>query len=186
MRFFLFFIVILAKQQAFSGIEVPRRSHLPENDSFPKPTGVKDMLFYIQRTPNINTIIYALNKERDGSLNKEEPVHIFWIRFAEDGTHKELSLIQQNYAYGLKSTKINDDNYELRFVSYKKYVFYLKRSNEDKTFKAYTLIGDKLCILNRVFVSLEGGTFWFPHVVYVEITGTDPDTGKEVITRFKP
>lgn len=186
MKFFLLFTIVLVNQLAYSGIEMPLGNHLPENDSFPKPTGIKDMLFYIQRTPNINTIIYALNRERDGSLNKAEPVHVFWIRFAEDGTHKELSLIQKNYAYGLKYTKINNDLYELRFVSYKKHVFYLKRSNEDKTFKAYTLIGDKLCILNRVFVSIEGGTFWFPHVVYVEITGTDTDTGKEVITRFKP
>lgn len=186
MRLALLLVFGLVSQHVFSTDSTPPRIELAENDSFPIPHGIKDQLFYIQRTPNINTIMYSLNVDASGKLNEEEPVHVFWIRYADDSSHQELSFIQRNYAYGLKYTPITKDKYEMRFVSYKKYAFYLMRSATDRTFKVYAEIGDKLSILNRVFLKIEGGTFWFPHVVYVELRGTDPDTGKEVFTRFKP
>jgi hypothetical protein len=41
-------------------------------------------------------------------------------------------------------------------------------------------------MLNYVFIKIEGGSFWLPNVIYVELKGTDPVTGKEITERFKP
>ncbi len=164
---------------------VPSRLWL-ETDSFPIPHGIEHQLFYIQRTPNINTIMYTLNLDEKGKMNEEYPVKAFWIRYAEDSTKQELSFIQRNYAYGLKYEKVNNDKYQLHFVSYKKYTFFLIRDPTDNKFKAYTEINGKLNVLSSIFIEIEGGTFWFPHVVYVELRGIDSATGKKITTRFKP
>jgi hypothetical protein len=37
-----------------------------------------------------------------------------------------------------------------------------------------------------VFIKIEGGSFWLPNVIYVELKGIDPATGKEITERFKP
>ena len=41
-------------------------------------------------------------------------------------------------------------------------------------------------MLNRIFVKINGGTLWLPSVTYVEVKGSDPVTGKEIVERFKP
>lgn len=165
----------------------PIPAHLPEEtDSFPIPRGIDHQLFYIQRTPNINTIMYTLNLDEKGKMDEEYPVKAFWIRYGEDSSKQELSFIQRNYAYGLKYERLSEDKYEMRFVSYKKYTFFLIRDPKDNQFKAYTEINGKLNVLNRIFLKIEGGTFWFPHVVYVELRGVDSTTGREIFTRFKP
>lgn len=153
---------------------------------FPVPQGVKNQLFYIQRTPNTNTIIYQLNVDEQGTLNERQPIHPFWIRYQEDSSFQELSYIQRNYAYGLKFNRMDKDKYEVRFVSYKKYVIYLMRDEQDGQFKAYTDMDGKWGILNKIYVHIEGGSFWFPKVVYVEVSGLDPTTKLERKVRFKP
>ena len=181
------FLLLALKGQAFSVLPstVTERREITA-DSFPVPKNIKRMLFYVQRTPNINTIIYELNVDEKGQLNKSNPVHVFWIRYAEEGQQQELSFIQRLYAYGLKTKDLGNNKYELRFVSYKKMPFYLYRSAHDNQFRTYATIAKKEVLLKRIFLQIEGGTFWFPNVVYIEFTGIDPDTGKEIVERFKP
>jgi hypothetical protein len=50
----------------------------------------------------------------------------------------------------------------------------------------YTTINQRQAQLSRIFVKIDGGTFWSPNVVYMELKGTDPVTGKEVMERVKP
>lgn len=153
---------------------------------FPKPVGQRNMLFYIQRTPNINTIIYSLNFDEKNQLDSKEPVHVYWIRYAEEGQQAELSYIQRRYAYGLKSKDLGNNKYELRFVSYKNLPFYLYKSPKDNQFHVYATVNKKEIILHRIYLQIEGGSFWLPEVKWVEVKGTDPVTGREMTERFKP
>ena len=66
--------------------------------NFPIPTGVPNQLFYLQRSQNINTVIYELNL-KNGLVDSLEPVHIFWICYAEKSQREELTGIQKKYAY---------------------------------------------------------------------------------------
>lgn len=154
-------------------------------NTFPVPPVSDKTLFYIQRTPNHNTIIYDLNAEGE-QIDEENPVHAYWIRYGEEGQKEELSYIQRHYAYGLKTKKINDDRYELRFVSYKKLPFYIDKSPRDNRYHIQATINGKAIEVKRVFLQIEGGSFWFPNVVCAEVKGVDPVTGKEVIELFKP
>ena len=152
-------------------------------DKFPVPEANPYQLFYLQRTSNTNTLIYELNN-KNGELDANEPVHVYWLRYDEQGQRAELNFIQRKFAYGIKSTLVSKDKYELHFVAYKKFLMYLMKGANNK-YNVYATINRKQAILNRIFVKINGGSFWTPNVEYVEVKGVDPATGKEVMERMK-
>ena len=155
-------------------------------DTFPVPSGNPHQLFYLQRTNNTNTIVCELNLNAKGQLDEESPVHVFWIRYTEGGMRKELNYIQRVFAYGIKAQPLENGNYKLHFVSYKKQALLLSRSAKDNKYHVYANINRREALLNRIFLKVDGGTFWAPNVVYMELKGWDVNTGKEVVERFKP
>jgi hypothetical protein len=155
-------------------------------DSFPIPKPTAKQLFYLQRTTNSNTIICDLNTDAKGQVLKDNPVHVYWIRYDEGGEKKELSYIQETFAYGIKHDLLPNGVYKLHFVSYKKQVFFLKRSLKDNQYKVYFLLNNKEFVLQKLFVKIEGGTFWVPNVIYMELIGKDEYTGTVISYKFKP
>lgn len=152
-------------------------------DKFPVPAVDSNQLFYLQRTSNANTIIYELNYKNE-VLDAEEPVHVYWMKYNEQGQKAELNFFQRKFAYGVKSTLISKDKYRLHLVSYKKFPMYLIKGANNKYY-VYATINQKQAILNRIFVKIIGGSLWTPDVEYVEVKGVDPATGKEVMERMK-
>ena len=164
------------------------RDKVVSRDTFPVPPENESMMFYVQRTLNTNTIVYELNYNKDSTLNKTEPVRGYWIRYADAGEIKELSYIQKKYAYGLNSVCIDSvkSMYKLNFVSYKKRDIFLAKAKQGNSYKACMVINNKLAYVHRIFVQIEGGTFWVPHITYVEVIGKDISTGKPVSEKIIP
>lgn len=152
---------------------------------YPVPPVSALSLFYLQRSTNTNTVIYDLNLDKTGKANADAPVRSYWIRYAEQGQKQELSFIQRKFAFGLTSKPLGGDKYDIRIVSYKKFPLTLMRSPDGK-YHIFAQLDQKQAIINRIFVKIEGGTFWFPNVVYLEMTGTELITGREIVKRFKP
>lgn len=153
-------------------------------DTFPIPPSNPNSLFYLQRTPNTNTIICELN-EKNGILDKDEPVKVLWIRYTEQHQRAELSWIQRHFAYGLKEKNMGNGTYELRFVSWKKTPMYLMRSSVDSRYHVFVTIDGHQAVLNRVYIRIDpGGTFWSPNVKYLELKAVDVQSGKELIQRI--
>jgi hypothetical protein len=138
----------------------------------------------MQRTANTNTIIYDLNV-LDGKINDSEPVKVYWIRYNEKGQKEDLSYIQRKFAYGVVTKKLPNEQYDVRFVSYKKFPLLLMKANDGK-YHIFATVAQRQIMLKSLFVKIEGGSFWLPNVVYVEFKGTDQNTGREIIERFKP
>lgn len=154
-------------------------------DTFPIPRLNPRSLFYVQRTPNTNTIMYELNM-KDGVVNDDNPVHVYWIRYAEGGKTAELSFIQRKFAYGVKVSKVATEKYRLLFAAYDKIPFYLMKSTAG-IFHTYVELDGRMIVLNRLYIRIDpGGTFWAPNVKYVEFKGIEVATGKEVIKRINP
>ena len=152
-------------------------------EKYPIPGNNANQLFYLQKNTNTNTIVCELNYH-NGYLDEDEPVHVFWIRYQEGGQKKELNLIQEKFAYGIKSTRLSKDKYKMHFVSLKKHPMFLKKGGNNK-FNVYATINKKEAILHRIFVKIIGGTFWSPDVEYIELKGIDPATGLEMVERVK-
>jgi len=156
---------------------------LPAQEKYPVPAGNSNQLFYLQRTTNTNTIVYELNYNNN-VLDTNEPVRVYWIRYDEKGQKEDLNYLQRKFAYGVKSTLISKDEYQLRFVSYKNFLMYLIKGANNK-YNVFTIINHKQVILSRIFVKIKGGSFWAPHVEYVQVEGIDTASGKEVMERKK-
>lgn len=186
----LLFLGMIPFNKTAAQQEVPtvnsRKTVIEPQDTFPIPRGNSKQLFYLQRTANTNTIVCELNYKKNGELDETDPVHVFWIRYPEGGMKKELSYIQRAFAYGIKSQMLAKDSYKLHFVSYKKRPLYLMRSGKDNQYKVYATINNQQAVLSRIFIKVDGGTFWSPNVVYMEMKGVDEQTGKEMMQRFKP
>lgn len=152
-------------------------------DTFPVPNGNAYLLFYLQRQPNPNTIMVDLNVKND-KLDLDDPVHVYWIRYTEERQRAELNWIQRTFAYGIHTKKIADDVYEMNFVSYKKLKFTLKLS-PDKIWKVFVKMNNgSEMILKRIYLHVNGGSFWKPNIEYVELKGVSPGTYKEIRERI--
>ena len=157
----------------------------PSPLKFPTPKGFANQLFYLQRDPNLNTLIYELNIDKDGVLDKDEPVIGYWVRYGEGGKKQDMSYVQKKFAYGVNSKELGKDHFEIRFVSHKKLPLYLIRSETDKKFHIYVTINNKKIQLERVFVRIEGGSFWLPNVRYVELRGFNAESNAVITERMK-
>ena len=185
------FIIILAIGPlffSFKNLVIPKdKSPLPVAavDSFPIPRNVPGLLFYIQRDPNTNTICYEINTDNRGNLKNSDPVHVFWIRYPEGGIRRDLNYLQRKFAYGINAKSVGNGTYELRSVAYSKLPLYLRRDATNQ-YHVYTAIDKRECILSRVFIRIDGGSFWSPNVLYIELKGKDVVTGKTIVQRIKP
>ena len=144
---------------------------LPEY--YPSPPDTENLLFYIQRNQNTNTVVYELNRLHDGGINPAYPIKVFWLRFSENCKIQELNYIQNKLAYGYESTQINNESFEFELVSYRKLKFYIGRDKNGK-YRAFTNINSNLSIVSNIYVYVEDFGL-FPDVKYIELYGEDVD-----------
>ncbi len=177
---FTFLLTLLTTHTVVSDALVPK--------IYPVPPVNENSLFYIQRSKNTNAIVYEINRTPEGKIKAEEPIKIYWIRYSSDSTTEDLTLIQRKYAYGVNSRSYNgqQNSFVIQFLAYKKRNIFLLPKNNDKQYAAYININGKLAELKKIFISTSGGTFWFPIIDFVEITGKDPVTHQVLVERFKP
>ncbi len=155
----------------------------PVDKELPTPK-TENLLFFLQRDPDRNTVIYELNYKKNGALNVDMPVKGSWIRYEENGSFKALNGIEERYAYGVKSKALGNDRFEIRLVSYKKLPLYLMKSGSDQKYRMYIKDGEDNMLLKRVFVRVNKGTFWFPKIEYIDLITIHSETGQEILKRI--
>ena len=154
-------------------------------DTYPAPKA-DNLLFYLQRSKNKNTIVYELNTLPDGSLNPREPVHASWLRYEEGGKKLELSYIQRTLAFGInaKLTDKQNGNYLLTMVSYKARTLFLQKSLVKNKYRILLEINGKMCVLQSIFVNAKDNYWGYPIVESVELFGIDEKTGAPVYEKI--
>lgn len=152
--------------------------------SWPVPD-VPNLLFYIQRDPDINTVVYSVNHDKSGQLNEKDPIKIFWIKYADGGIHKPLNILQKDLAYGLSVKPSGSGTYEVKAVAYPKMPMRLQKGHDNK-YQIRVNLGNKECVLKRIFIRITGGSQLHPDVAYLDFYGTELYTGKAVTERVIP
>jgi len=141
-------------------------------------------LFRIERSKNANVVQYDARLRGDGRLDPEQPVVGYWIRLAEDGRREELSWIQRRFAYGFTARTDRDTDravLEMAADIGRKLIVY----RQGGVYRAETRIDGRPAFLEKLFVqSIEGG--WRPKVEYIDLFGTDVETGEVRSERFVP
>src|SRR5215469_13269327 len=65
-----------------------------------------NQLFYIQRSPNSNTVVYAARLDSGGEFDAKAPVEAFWRKFNIDGSKQSLNFMERLMAYGVRMDTI--------------------------------------------------------------------------------
>lgn len=155
--------------------------------ALPTPERNEKDLFFLQRTKNTNTIMYELNLNEDGSLNDDEPVHVYWRHYELGPKVKnELGYFERAHAYGVVTEKVKGkaQEYSVKLKAFKKRAVRLAKDKTGK-FVARMKINGKDALLDRIYVKSEEGTI-MATVIHVDLFGIDPETGDSITERVFP
>ena len=138
-----------------------------------------NQLFYVQRSPNANTVIYAARLDAKGAPDAREPVEGFWRKFNIDGSKQPLNFIERMMAYGVKQARTGKNGVTTFTIA-----ALPERSitlNMDAAGKPQALMqaGKHTIKVSYVYLHVvEGGLM--PEVPEVDIFGTDIASGKAI------
>lgn len=152
--------------------------------TFPVPPASKDLLFYLQRNKNANTIVYEVGRDASGKLHAEEPVNVNWLRHTEGGIREPLSLMERSIAYGVSHRHTKEGMATMKFVASEKYPFIVQIRPGGQA-EAWISLNGRMARLHHVYVQAVEGS-WRPKVAYVDIYCTDVLTGRPVTEHFIP
>ena len=138
-----------------------------------------NMLFKIDRSRDPDVIMYDVNLNSLGELDKSNPINIYWIRNTEKGIIKPLTGIQKKFGYGLKFISISENMADFQFVSYFDRVFKLRKTDNNQ-FKVFTISHNKKVEVQRLYVQFEDKSSWIPNILNIELYGIDTDNGNPV------
>lgn len=80
-----------------------------DNSAFQHPTE-PHQLFFLQRTLNANTVVYIAKFDANGDLDLNEPVAVFWRRFADQGQIMPLRWYERVFGFGVNLSESPDSN----------------------------------------------------------------------------
>ncbi len=153
-------------------------------ESFPVPVD-ENLIFYVQRSLNSNTIVYTARLDGDGKLDAKRPVDVFWRRFNDDGARKELSSLERNVAFGVTSDPVpgKPGSFMMRVISYPKRPALLRIVGGGPRLEGK--VAGKPCRLDHAFLEVdESGSV--PSVTRVDLYGYALDTGELLKESFIP
>lgn len=148
----------------------------PEND---------EILFRIFRSRDADEIIYQVNLDKDGDLNAENPINIFWIRQSQNNQKDPLTWIQSKYAYGLNFIEVDAEHAVFKFVSFSDKTFVLQK-DERGIFRVTTDCKDRQMIVNSLFVHFANDSFWFPKIHRIELHATETTSESLILEYIVP
>jgi len=173
-----------APQQKAVGSQVEIVEELPViRPEFPVPDE-PNMLFYLQRSTNPNTIVYAAQFREDGRLDPREPVVAYWRRFNTTGERKPLKMMEDAFAFGVRAEATSDpDVFHLYVVSYPERKATVRLVEPGK---AEVVLRSGRHAMRPLYAYVdvdESGLV--PSVRKVVVLGRDAETGKALVERIQ-
>ena len=136
--------------------------------------------FYIERSSNSNTVVYCANLDKDGKLDKSEPVKAYWRWYNVDGHVKTLNFAERMMAYGIKSVKHDGPNgsFSFRIAAMPERTLYIGLDAKGQP-EVFGKLGDHQVKLAYVYLEVDDHGL-MPDVPELDLFGIDKTTGKAV------
>ena len=136
-------------------------------------------IFYVQRSPNANTVIYAARLDAQGNFDSRNPVEAFWRKFNIDGSKQPLNFVERAMAYGVKVDAHKPGQpitFTIAALPERKLSLGMDAQHRPQ---ATMLIGTHTVRVDYVYLQVvEGGLL--PSVPALDVLGTDIASGKAV------
>ncbi len=142
-----------------------------------------DHLFFVERSKNKNLVQYDVRLTEDNDILDSDPVSVYWV--LENGTQRDLNLIQRKFAYGIDSyEKLQNEKLRVFFVALKEREVIVEKT--EGSFRAITAINGKPSVLERVYVESTERWTGLPRVHYVDLFGRTKEMGLRINERIVP
>ena len=138
-----------------------------------------NQLFYVQRSPNANTVVYAAKLDAKGNFDSRNPVEGFWRKFNIDGSRKSLNFIERMMAYGVRVTAGKQGqpiSFTIAALPQRKLTLGWDALHHPQ---ATMTIANRTVKLAYVYLQVEEGGL-MPDVPSLDIVGTDIVSGKAI------
>ncbi len=147
---------------------------------WPQPADA-GQVFFLQRSMNANTVVYAARISADGTLDKRHPLTAYWRRFNDAGEVKPLKAFEKRLAYGVRAKK-TDRGYSVRFAGLPQLrpVLTLDGAGQPALWAEFK--GRDIRLISGYLELDESGMI--PRVTGLRVHGRDPSTGREHLVVF--
>jgi len=136
-------------------------------------------LFYVQRSPNANSVVYAARLDAKGNFDSRNPVDAFWRKFNIDGSKKNLNFIERMMAYGVRVTAARQGQpvtFTIAALPERRLTLGWDAQHHPQ---ATMTMGSRTVKLDYVYLQVEEGGL-MPDVPSLDIVGTDIASGKAI------
>lgn len=86
----------------------------PPAPDYPVPND-PGQVFYLQRSANPNTVVYAARFKENGALDAKDPISGYWRRFNTSGEARDLSILERRFVYGVEAKERTGGSFEIDF-----------------------------------------------------------------------
>lgn len=138
-----------------------------------------NQLFYIERSPNSNTVVYVANLNSRGEFDAKTPVLAYWRKFNIDGSRQPLTFLERMMAYGVRMDRDKPGQaitFSVVALPDRKLTLAMDAQHHPE---ALLQVENHLIKVAYVYLQVvEGGLL--PSVPSLDIFGTDIVTGKAI------
>jgi hypothetical protein len=142
------------------------------------------MVFYVQRSLNTNTVVYAARLTPRGRLDPEQPIEAYWRIYERGGRRSRLDWKERRLAYGVQWKPHQQEGYQANIVSRKDYQAHLYQ-DAFGALRLEGLISGRRAHLSCAYVQLKDDRATIPSVRYVDLYGRDLKTGAPLHERIQ-
>jgi hypothetical protein len=137
-----------------------------------------NQLFYVERSVNSNTVVYAARFDAHGAIDPKTPVDAFWRWYNVDGHKKGLNFIERMMAYGVRANSPRRNQPVTFTIAALPERTLTLDLDDHKHPEALIQIGGRTVKLAYVYLEVVDGIV--PSVPSFDIFGTDKASGKAV------
>ena len=177
---------IAPSRAAGQAIQPPNQSFCSDDPRYPAPQD-KDLVFYLQLSDRTDTVVYAVNRRLDGTVDANDPVHVYWRLYERGGEKRELTFLQRSLAFGVQLAPAKDrpGDYVARLNAYPNIPVLVDHTKDGKA-RALMSIAGKPAQLICVYVERRLQLGFIPQVLTIDFFGRALDDGKRVVGRLRP
>jgi hypothetical protein len=138
-----------------------------------------NQLFYIQRSPNSNTVVYTARLDAQGNFDSRTPVEAYWRKFNIDGSRQPLNFIERMMAYGVKLNARQPGQavtFDIVALPQRRLTLSLDARHHPQA--TMSIDGHTVKVVYVYLQVVEGGLM--PRVPALDIFGIDTSSGKAV------
>lgn len=134
------------------------------------------LLFVINRSRDADEIHYAVNLDKSGNIDQQNPIRVYWVKHSEGGKQAPLTWIQKRYGYGVGISKTEADEISFYLISKTDQLFNVRKDNADR-YGAFTTLNNMTIRADSLYIQFDGGSFLQPSIAAIHIFGQDIESG---------